>query len=191
MAKTRLNMRKRERLVTFARENIPSNPHTEPKVKAKEKAEGLLREAIKNAFPEEDLKVLRKYGMLYNTHLLQFTELDSKCVRSFWFEEQVQVPSGSTARGLFPVDKETMEAIQAYDKEENLEETFSNQRMRDYRALINTSRTFEDVAAVWPTAEKLREELCGTQNSVVALSSEIIERIQKDVQETESKGDNS
>lgn len=91
-----------------------------------------------------------------------------------------------------PVSKETFDQYVAaqdacaavYDETEVLRQK--------YYALIDASRTFEDVEAVWPRVGLLREKICGTSTADTVLSSETIDTIQaheKTIEEKEEKAE--
>lgn len=191
MAKTRLNVGKREALKRLAYDELPTGDLEAKAEEAFEKADALTRDDLEKAYPEEDKKVLRRYDLLSETRRVTGSDLDTGQVVSMFLKDPVMVPFSSyTSKGIVAFTKETVQAIEAYGKARSELSIFKDKRMADYKALIDTSRTFEDVVSVWPGAEKLRESLCGTQNSVVALSSEIIERIQKDAKDVEkNKGE--
>lgn len=61
-------------------------------------------------------------------------------------------------------------------------ETAKDRIFADYRTLINDSRNFEDVLAVWPEVEALRGTLgVRAPTAIMRLGEDVIARIRADV----------
>lgn len=53
--------------------------------------------------------------------------------------------------------------------------------MADYRGLINTAKTYEDVVEIWPEASEVRMQIVPDAcTALVAFSAEAAERIKRD-----------
>jgi hypothetical protein len=139
--------------------------------------------------PESDLKVLRKYSMIYKAKSASFVYADSSDVFNIRFykddyramdhekqksEEEkycVEVPyrgnQGWNNRKIYQADKKLTELYRAYDLADNKYQQDLNQKLSKYFDLINHVTTFEALLSVWPEAQQLSQTFYVNLPSVI------------------------
>ena len=186
--KTRLNKKTRGLLVTHAVNTIKP----EKEIVAEEKAYQAMLDELTiqycHTYPPEDLKVLNKHECLkerrcvlfYVTHKDRNTESRSvdlrdgdgfKLVRRSTFRDS-EVCTVTNRSKL-------VKLVKAWEKAEEALNDAKQAIRRDMVALINTSRTFEDVITVWEGAEELRDQVCAKNYALSTLDTGTIQRIKK------------
>lgn len=178
MTTLRLTSAARDRLVRLAIELITLPEHEAAQASARAAFEKALRKKAEALFPKKDMLILKKYGEATADECIRFAPLTgSRHVRTHI------LPSGAgillpDCRTLALDEAETVlsEALEAAD---DAWDKARRAKLADYRALIEGSRTLEQVSVVWPEAEQLRSAFGG--NAISVLSDDVVERIRADV----------
>lgn len=200
MATLRLNNTIRGELYQYAKSLIAFPEDDKAAEDAYQLAEKLAREAIVAAIPDADMVVLVKYDMMENLDRFHFhlNGID----RWFTFrwdhigtrdENSANLPKWFIyyTRKAVMGNKELFAAIENAEHTRNQREKHRQQLESDYQHMINSSRTFEELAELWPEAEVMREkyEVRVVKNAVSCLSTEALQRIKDDVAARSQKGE--
>lgn len=176
MSKIRLNSSHREIMLGLVKDLIACPTETAATAKAYATASVLVRKMVEKALPPADMAVLKKYEKASVRDCIGMT-LSAGGFVQFWFmKETGPLTTGSRT---FVADEKTTIAVNAHIAAKDKSEKALKDKMSDYQSLINNSRYFEDVVAVWPEAEKLRSQFGG--QALITLSPDIVARIQQDV----------
>lgn len=168
----------------------------------------LVRKAVEKKYPNKDMLVLQRYGVTINGDFIKMRMSDGE-VMQFVFNgadegEQNKTESHGKIPGklksplrpdtygdrncVFIVDGTTEDAVKAWSVVTKKHKDALSQKLTDYCDLIDTTRYFEDVLAIWPEAEQVRT-LCGAAALTVMVKDEVIERIQADVKNRAAAGE--
>mgnify|MGYP001103617827 CR=1 FL=1 len=201
MAKTRLNKTSRKSLTDLA-ESLVASPDTLTKLEnAKEIFVTALLEQYDKNMPKAELTIFKKHGLTATTNRMQYCPnfKENEQINRYHLET-IQLVKGETyeqvtnlAYGqypgvvtfskkgkLYPLMRKYIEATKTH--KETLSSTLDN-----YKNLIKSARTFEDVVEVWSEAESLRESICGCK-SLTLVSANTIISIEKDVAKRKKLG---
>jgi len=179
--KTRLNKSHRMALRGHARDSI-SLPEQEAECAAAyEAAAALVKSCVEAKFPPKDMKMLKKYNVARHDECIRGACLDTARVVMFRFTEKApMVPDDYCSSRSIAFDAETLAAVDAHEKSADALKAAKRSKLDDYVALIEASRTFEDVVEIWPGAEALREQITSRSTALVSLTPEVIARIKAD-----------
>lgn len=185
MAKTRMNSGHRELLFSFAESKIDKNVDRKVELKLYGKILTMTNNLLRKKYPESDMEVLRKWGLARVDYCLKFS-FPSGRVDGFSFNKQDGYPKDiPNSRGcgnweVFIANEELEKTINEHTKlsSENKEARF--RKITDVRSLINYAKYIEDVLEVIKVPKELEQKLLAKSTSLVALSSDVIKRIQAD-----------
>jgi hypothetical protein len=181
-----LNAELRKRLKIFVGANVKCPKEKATLDAAYAVAKPFVTAAVVAAYPPKDMKVLEKYGAAKRDTCIQYGgRYDHES--SFMFNEAAEAPlvprhTGCGDRG-YVWSKEAKDALNAYVLARQAHAKAVRTKQDDYIRLIDGSRTFNDVVAVWPAAEQLRSNLIPAtveQRALAVLSEEAIARIKAD-----------
>lgn len=187
MPKTRLNKSTRAELMDYVFK-VVSCPDEESAVEAAYKAaEPLVRLAVEKTYPPKDMKVCAKYKAAQIDDCIKL-KLDNDQITVFDFRADTgPMVVKPTYRGqIYEANKTVTKAVLAWEEAVHAHKEALKTKRTDYRALIQASRTFEEVVEVWSEAETLRPEICKPSTALTILSAETISRIQADVESRKS-----
>lgn len=189
----RLNVSSRNLLMSHARDIIrKSHKMTEGHDKLHEKIVDMAVDLVKSVYPEADLKVLSKYNMVLEISRGNFRYHDSSDVFDIQFNKRtgkkildrdeftsikIKVPyshAGYNSK-IYLASKELSDAMRQYDLEDTNYTKELNEKVENYRQVINHAKTFEQLIEYWPEAAQLSEQLI--EKLPVAISNEVIESI--------------
>lgn len=185
MPKTRLNKEKREILLDHAIEQMKPTEQIEAVDKAYLAMHKELTKQYNRLFPEDELKVFRKHGLLKKkSYMKMYVTYDDRSSSHQTIELQgddtFEMPRegyGSIPLGEFKNLTKLVKLTNKLKDEKADLGRIKRQIHNDMSTLINTARYYEDVVEVWDGA-KDKESCMITQNMAVsALSDESIERI--------------
>jgi hypothetical protein len=185
-AKTRMNNAHREVLREFAYKKITEVVDLKQEQKLYEKLVKHINAAIRKRYPEKDIEVLGRYKLTDNCYNFLF-QYPSGQVTGFTCSVDEKYPISEIAHRrkyssepAFPMTQEFENLLQEYGKvhEENIK--IINQKKIDCNTLINFAKYVEDVIEVIKVPDEVRKRLCARSTALVALTPEVIERIQKD-----------
>lgn len=185
MPKTRLNKEKREILLTHAIEQMKPTEQIEAVDKAYLAMHKELIKQHNRLFPENELKVFRKHGLLKKrSYIKMYITYEGRSSSHQTIELQgddtLEMPMDGYASiplGEFKNTTKLVKLVSQLTKKESKLGSINRQIHTDMSTLINTAKYYEDVVEVWDGA-KDKESCMITQNMAVsALSDESMERI--------------
>lgn len=188
MPKTRLLRHHRDTLKNFAREKVQITKAEQEEInKLRQKINKMVISFITKNFPQKDMVILKKYGCASVDRCIYFMVPDTTLTVQWKFPEEMKdtlplMPIRSTrsyGRNIHDGGDELPKLIQEYEKLESKAKEDRNQRRRDYFALIEYTRNYEDLLEIWPEAEEVRSRITGYQVPSV-VSDEMIARIKAD-----------
>lgn len=181
--KTRLNQHHRGLLRTFANKGIACPHEQKIRDKAYAKAAKLVSEGASKKFPAADMSILAKYSVAEPDTCLRGGTPDGRFI-VFNFDDadplMPVLPIASCGSRPFAWNIATVEAVESFDKAQHALKKARAEKLEKYRALIMAARTFEEVVAVWPATETLREQIAHQSTALVALSNDVAQFIRTD-----------
>jgi hypothetical protein len=186
MTKIRLNKTHRDILTAYGEGKIRSLID-----RSKEKAlyTTLLEaanKAIRGKYPEEHVIICRLYELTRTDNCLRF-QFQSGRVDGFCFDPEdnsriCDVPSnrGCYSSDVFAMDKAFEDAFDEHAKlkKANNEEQWN--KIAGFRALIESSKTLDDVMQVIDLPDELLERLGRKSAALVALSTDVLHGLKRD-----------
>jgi hypothetical protein len=186
MAKKRLNNGNRRDLRTLAWRMIRETTDTSEVDAAYAEAAKVISEEVSRRYPAEDMAVLAKYEMSHPDTCV-YVSRGGQDYDVFHFRDDdplTPVRPGSrydcNRRNPILLQQSAVEALDRFKSANAKSDKDAQRRQADFYALINDAKTFEDVVAVWPAAERLRSLICGTGTAITTLSAEVMDRIKSD-----------
>jgi|GEM_PF-2095133 len=184
MAKKVLNKSHRELLIHHAEKLVRSTQDRAPLDSAYDAAALMVVGLVEKKYPKADMAVLAKYNLGRIDRCI-FVSSGFGGYERFQFryedDRTPRVPDRyCNDRTPHLMDEDQAALFEAWETAEKQYTAAVNQRINDFRALINVARTFEDVEEVWPAAGALRERICGTNTAVATINDEVIARIKSD-----------
>lgn len=179
----RLSQYDRTRLLELAKKRVTESADADARDAAYHAAAEAIRAEVEKQFPPKDMKVLARYDAASPDKCIYVSRGYGDRDR-FCFREGDKIPmrpsNGGCGYRTFLLEGPAIEALDAYKDAEKAFEDGITQRFSDYKALICTVNTFNEVASVWPEAEELREAVVGSATALVVLNNDIVKRIQSD-----------
>jgi hypothetical protein len=182
----RLSDHDRAALYGLAKKRIEETQDTTELDAAYDAAAAAVHDALVEKYPQKDMKVLARYDAATSDACVYVSrghyDYDQFCFR----EGDKRIPlrpgrsGGCNSRNAFMLEGERADIYIAFTKAKEAHEAAIKQRFADFKALIFASKTFNEVAEVWPEAEQLREAIVGTSSALVVLSNDVVERIKSD-----------
>jgi len=192
----RLTKELREALTNLMREKILLPKHDDAELDAREDLAAALRRGVKKMYPQKDMKLLHKYnyaGTGYTPHRLRLH--DGRCVHPFftfykkasnnlvYFPDDYDWADGllmpqNTSSGEWQFDAIDTKVYDNWERVAMTRLKAYEEIHKDYLALIQHSKTMEQVAKVWPAAQALikkQERLLP-----VVVLDDVISRIARD-----------
>lgn len=178
MPSIRLNARSREILLEHARKVVRAVIRHEVKAdKLDAKMLALVNKAYEKEYPKADFPILAKYNLIDRTEKIKV--VISGQVNEFEFAEEREIPHYSDCGWRRPpLAIDGAAADQWLDYRKTIEGKI-RERLNDYRSIITSARTFEEVLAVWPEAHEAAP-LLGTDKMLpVVVDESVIARIKE------------
>lgn len=179
-----LNKDMRTALAEFAKDNVKCPKEEAAFDAAYAKAKPLVIEAVTKRFPAADMVVMDKYGAAVPKTYVRFGgKYDDDSTFRFRTDAEAPLTPRYNHSEHFEWSKDALKALQAYVLARQAFQKARDEKLRDYQQLVVGSRTFNEVAAVWPAVEALRVKLIPVtveQRALAVLSEEAIARIRKD-----------
>lgn len=180
MAKVRLTQAARTRLISLSHELVQCSAEQTAVDAAYKKAAPLVRKAVEAKYPPRDMRILVKYEKAAIDDCIKL-QLTAGGVNMFCFAEgKGPLAAETTYNGtVYQADEEMTSAFAEWKAATEALDAARSQKLGDYKALINSARTLEDVTEIWPEAEQIRSSLRST--ALTVLTPAVIERIKADV----------
>lgn len=180
MAQTRLTWDKRQKLNQLA-SRLVVTPEEDKAIKvAYRKAAPLVRAAVEARYPHKDMLICKKYSAASIDDCIKVTHENGLVTQFIYHKGKGPLAVKTTQQGvIYQADAETFGAVEDWIKAQEVRAKARDQKMSDYRALVNHSRTYEQVLSVWPEAEAVRTEMGAT--ALIVLSDDVVDRIKADV----------
>lgn len=184
MAAKVLNKSHRETLQVLARELVRSTQDTTALDAAYEEVANIVAAVVEAKYPKADMAVLRKYDVGREDTCI-YVSPGYGNIQQFYFRQGDSrvpyVPSRyCNHRTPHLMNEEQAATFDRYEALREEQKAAINRRVADFDALIAASRTFDEVAAVWPAAEQLRERICGQSRAVSIMSEDTLARLKAD-----------
>lgn len=200
MAKTRMNQGHRDILKEFADKKIKKNVDRKEEHRLYEKLLKATNKEIRKKYPETEMEILRKYELTAKDSCVKFVftsgRIDGMSFNSTWETtidsdgDQVSIyvtaivdtpnSRGCRNNNVYPMpesfEKDLEEHARLVDKNNKLEQA----KNQDVKNLIAYSKYIEDVLEVIKVPKDLEAKLLSKSTSLVALSPDVIKRIQAD-----------
>jgi hypothetical protein len=177
-----LSKSSRERLCQFAKDSIKVPDETKALDMTYNKAAVLIRAEIDKKFPPSDMAILDKYKVAKADYCINNRYGFMDDVKFTFRNDDVRAPllpnRGCSDRS-FEWTEKTKAAIAAYNAAAEVHKKAFDEKLHNYRALIFSSRNFNEVVKAWPAAEQLRP-FCSPTNSLPAIPEKIIFFVQND-----------
>lgn len=182
----RLSQGDREALFRHAQKIIDATEDSSAVDNAYHAAAEAIRMEIERQYPVKDMKVLAKYDAARSDDCIKISrggyDVDQFCYRK-GDKAPLRPARGGCRSHVYALDQAGLDAFDTHKLAVKERDDRVKARLADYKALIFHVPSFNDVASVWPEANELREAVVGSNSAVLVLSSDVIERIQKDAAE--------
>lgn len=180
----RLSNYDRERLISFARKQIKETADSAELDAAYDAAAESVAAAIKAKWPQKDMAVLRRYDAASVDHCVYVSTGGSNYEQFTFRADDKRTPMRPNGRGCLRIpvmlEGDAEAAYKAYLKASEEATSAAAARLSDFKALINGSRNFNEVADVWDAANELRSSIVGEATALAVLSADVVSRIKAD-----------
>lgn len=179
----RLSQYDRDRLIKLADQRVRASADATQMDAAYVEITKAIRAEVEKQFPPKDMKVLAKYDAAGPDRCIYvsrgYGDRDRFCFRD-GDAHPVRPSHGGCGYRTFLLEEPVVVLLDAFKDAEKEYDAAIAGKLADYKALISTVNTFNEVAAVWPEAEDLREAIVGSATAMVVLNNDIVERIRSD-----------
>ena len=185
MTKTRLNHIHRDLLRTYGHDRIASLIDRSEEKAFYAKLLEARNQAIRKRFPEEDMVVLRRYGVTHIDRCIRF-QFPSARVDGFYFPHDeaalADIPhrSSCTTDAAYAVEADVETAFDGYHKASTANNKEQYKRIAAFDALIHAARTLDEVTKAIDLPPEMLERLGQKATVLVALSSDDLNRLKHD-----------
>jgi len=184
MAKKVLNKTHREALINYAQKLVVDTQDSASLDICYDAAANMVSALVEKKYPKADMDVLKKYELGRSDTCIFVSSGYGGFERFKFRNDDKRIPYVANRycneRTPHLMDENQVAIFVAWQDAENQYKASVQQRIRDFSALIEVSRTFEDVEQVWPSAGALREKICGINTSIAAINDGVIARIKED-----------
>jgi hypothetical protein len=186
MASKRLNVGHRDALKGLADKLIAQTTDTSALDAAYTVVAKTVNKLMEKRYPAEDMAVLKRYGQAQADSCIYVSTGGSDYDRFSFRADDPLIPirpgSRNTCNNRTPLYLEGKdgEAWAAYRAAKKADEDGRQQRRNDFHTLINHALTFEELLALWPAADALRERILGTSRAISVMSEDVVARIRAD-----------
>ncbi len=181
----RLSEQNRDALIRFAFSRIDETASAPDFDTAYAGAAKAMTAAVNAKFPKKDMDVLKKYEVARQDSCVYFSGAGAQYGQFEFRDGDASTPWQPQARYCnqrtpYALDEAGTEAVVSYQAALEAHTTSIKQRYADFRALIKTAVTFNELVAVWPAAEELRERIVGVGTSLLVMNDDVMARIKAD-----------
>jgi hypothetical protein len=135
-------------------------------------------------FPPKDMAILARYNMARPDSCVYISTGGSNYERFSFRADDARIPmrptGGCNSHSPHLLSEDQEKIWDAYVVASKADKAAVAQRLGDFKTLISAARTFEELVALWPAAEELRERICGTFRALAVMSDEVLSRIKAD-----------
>lgn len=187
MPKTRLNSYMRSKLKNHVPSVVKCPSERAVRAEAKSRLTAVTDALVAARFPEREMAVLQKYDVGTIKDFVDAKVPGSRGCEHLPLSKPTTLPYNSALGSChyaleLPADHEVWALWRAYRAACEAVDVAESEKRKDYYALIDNCRNFEDVLEVWPEAEAMREQLnIPPTHAISTLSEDVIERIKADV----------
>lgn len=181
-----MNNGHRDILRNFAYKKIEENVDRKQENKLYAKILSFTNSVICKRYPEEDMAILRKYELAGEDTCVKYS-FDGGRVDGFNFSQQKGgVPKDTPKQrycnnnNVYMTTKEFEKDFREYNKIKTDNEKILYQKKVDCNSLIAYAKYIEDVLEVIKVPKQLEHSLLAKSTSLVAVSPDVIKRIQAD-----------
>ena len=146
---------------------------------------------LRAKYPEEDMPVLRKYDMNRVDACLKFTVLDTGRVFQVSFNHSysdlgaaalVDIPCvrGCYNHEIYACDKEFEVLADSFEKQIDDRHAIVAGKEREYKSFLAACRYLEEVEAVVPLTEEIRDQVGAQSRSLTLISPAVLSSIKSD-----------
>jgi len=192
MTKTRLNNIHRDLLRTYGHDRIGGLiDRSEEKAFYTQLLDG-ANQAIRKRFPEEDMVILRRYGVAHIDRCVRF-QFPSGRVDGFYFPSDetalADIPyrSSCTTDAAYPVEAAVETAFDGYHKAHTANNKEQYKRTSAFDSLLHAARTLDEVIEAIDLPPEVLERLGHKTTALVALSSDDLKRLKQDFALTQAE----
>lgn len=148
-------------------------------------AEPLVRATVVAAYPPADMEILKKYEVAFVDDCIKL-QLTSGGVDQFNFKTGTgpMVAKPTYTGKIYLADEETTDAVANWSRAKSNLSLALGRKHEDYRSLITSARTLEEVIEIWPEAEQIAP--FAHSYALTALSADAISRIKEDVRQRQA-----
>lgn len=186
MAAKKLNVGHRDALKSLANKLIAQTLDTSALDKAYAACAKAISAHMKKRYPPADMAVLEKYGVARADDCIYVSTGGSNYER-FEFrkgDDLIPVRPGGrydcNSRTPILLSDSEEKAFEAFKSAKRALDTEREQRRKDFYTLIDSARTYEELVAIWPAADQLRERILSTSRAICVMSDEVVARIRAD-----------
>jgi hypothetical protein len=186
MASKRLNVGHRDALKSLAMTLIVKTAETETLDRAYADAAKAISAHMKKKYPPADMAVLEKYNQAGPDACVYVSTGGSNYERFEFRDNDPLIPvrpgrrNSCNHRTPILLTEAEEKAIKAYFDTKKARDRDIQQRRNDFYTLIDSALTYEELVAVWPAADALREQILGTSRAIAVMSAEVVARIRAD-----------
>jgi hypothetical protein len=180
----RLSQSNREALYRLAEKQVKATEDSTTLDNAYEHAATAIHDVIVARFPQKDMRVLLRYEAAREDPCVYISSSGYN-YDQFTFrngDKRITLRPGRNCNHGNPyiLEGEAQKAFDAFQNAENDRKLAIKARLDDFKALIFSANTFNEVAGVWPAAEAMRETIVGSGTALTVLSSDVVARIRAD-----------
>lgn len=179
----RLSGSDRSIILNFANKQIKATADTEAVDIAYEAAADAIHKVVVARWPQKDMRVLQRYDVADEDACVYVSTGGYNYERFTYRDGDKRIairPNRNCSRQPIMLEGSDETAFDAYCAATKAADAANNQRLADFRALINGTLTFNALVEVWPALEALRTTICGNRSAVQILSADVVSRVQND-----------
>jgi len=176
--KTQLNKARRTIIEEYGLKHIDLSIDRTQENQLLQQLIGYANEAIRKKYPEDDMAVLRRYGVVRTDHCLRFQfpsgRVDGRSFPSDAPLADMPQHGGCYSGEVFAVSAECEQVFDAYAAEHQANYLLRHDKNRRFLDFVTASRTVEEVLEVIELPADIRERLGHRSTALVAVSPESV-----------------
>ena len=187
MAKTRLNVGKRDVLKQLVIDKVKHSPWDDEIDTLAVSIEEWVQKEIRKTWPVEEMEILKKWGQSTERNAVSIKVGDLENSRSdleHWYfmdEKDYHFPDGYSWDNVVIPDDKISEEIDEWLLLTKTRSHYLDELKSKYYTLIDSSRNYEEVIHVWEEALEVKDRIVSATTSLTALSQGTIDAIKDDI----------